>query len=170
MIGLVSGPFASAVAETYTSYLLVEFAAGVLIGHAWNAGRLRLPFSASLFCIVAGIVLVVGLGGRIGPLFGASLVVMGALHPRFMQWRQDQLLKLGNSSYSLYLTHLFALGALRIAWVRMIPAPPTFMTAAAFMLTALVVCVIVGYLSFVLVERPLLRLFQLPSRSRMGIS
>lgn len=64
------------------------------------------------------------------------------------------LCELGNASYSIYLTHLFTLGALRIAWVRLVPAV-SLPSTLAFMGVALSVASLAGWLCYRLIERPL---------------
>ena len=72
-------------------------------------------------------------------IVGGILVVIGALDARFASWRSRVLQALGDASYSLYLTHIFTLGALRVVWGWLLPAPPTLATTIAFMLLSLVV-------------------------------
>jgi exopolysaccharide production protein ExoZ len=159
-IGLVFGPFASAAAQTYTHPMLLEFAAGASIGTWWLSGRWRLPESTTWLLIAAGFVLLVLRDreplGTSTQIVGAVLVVVGALDVRFAAWRNRLLLALGDSSYSLYLTHIFTLGVLRVVWNRLLPAPPGLAATLAFMLISLVVCAAVGWLVYRWVEAPLL--------------
>lgn len=160
-IGLVFGPFTSAAAQTYTHPMLLEFAAGASIGAWWLADRWRLPPSMSWLLIGAGAVLLVLRDreplGTSTQIVGAVLVVMGALDSRFASWRSPVLQALGDSSYSLYLTHIFTLGALRVIWVRVLPAPPDLAATIAFMLVSLAVCGGAGRLVYRWVETPLLQ-------------
>jgi len=159
-IGFVFGPFASAAAQTYTHPMLLEFAAGAAIGAWWLSGRWRLPSSTSWLLIGAGFVLLLLRDreplGTSTQIIGAVLAVVGALDARFAAWKSALLQALGDSSYSLYLTHIFTLGALRVVWNRLLPAPPTLAATIVFMLLSLVVCAAVGWLVYRWVEAPLL--------------
>jgi exopolysaccharide production protein ExoZ len=83
-------------------------------------------------------------------------MVIGALDTRFADWRFAPLRALGDSSYSLYLTHLFTLGLLRVVWSRVVPPIESWLGAATFMAAALVGASVVGWLTFRLVETPML--------------
>jgi exopolysaccharide production protein ExoZ len=159
-IGHVFGPFSSAAAQTYTHPMLLEFAAGALIGGWWLTGRWRLPLAISSTLIALGFVLLVFRDqepfGTSTQITGAILVVVGALDARFASWRNALPQALGDSSYSLYLTHIFTLGALRLAWNRLVPAAPTLAATLVFMLISLVVCAAVGWFVYCAIEKPLL--------------
>jgi exopolysaccharide production protein ExoZ len=94
--------------------------------------------------------------GFANQMVGATLVVFGSLHGTFGAWVNRPLKALGDSSYSLYLTHLFTLGVLRVLWSRLLPGSPTEVGACAFLATSLVTCSIVGYLVYRMIEAPML--------------
>lgn len=62
---------------------------------------------------------------------------------------------IGNASFSIYLTHMFALVALRILWKEFIPTPESYWDATAFMLLSLAVSVLLGWWVYAYVELPL---------------
>ena len=169
--GLAFGPFANAVARTYTSPMLLEFAAGAAIGTWWVRRRKMPPAAVAAAAVVIGFALLVlrdqpPLGGYT-QMCGAVLAVAGALHPAFAALRLPGLRTLGDASYSLYLTHLFALGVLRVLWTRAVPVVDSGALAAAWMALALVACAAVGVLSYRWIETPMLhRLNALTSRRR----
>jgi exopolysaccharide production protein ExoZ len=161
--GVAFGPFSSAVARIYTSPLLLEFLAGTLLAHHWLRGGRALPFAFALLAIVAGGTLLF-LRGRPGfdvpsQIVGAILVVWGALHPRLASVESPALRALGDASYSIYLAHLFALGALRVVWRRLASDDPGFAGAAVFMVLAIVVSTVSGYAVYRWIETPLSRAF-----------
>ena len=173
LLGFAFGPFASAAAQTYTHPMLLEFAAGAAIAAWWLDGRWRLPTATSSGLVAAGAVLLVLRDqepfGTSTQIVGAVLVVVGALDTRFAAWRNQVLQALGDASYSLYLTHIFTLGALRVAWATLVPGPPGLAATLAFMAIALVVCAAVGWLVFRWIEMPLLRrLNRRRKRARVG--
>lgn len=71
--------------------------------------------------------------------------------------RLSGLLALGDASYSLYLGHLFALGAARVAWARIGPATPSIASAAGFSAFGLVASVAVAIGLYRFAEQPLTR-------------
>ena len=64
------------------------------------------------------------------------------------------LLALGDASYSIYLTHVFALGALRAVWQHFIPQV-SLASAITFMVVALTLCAAAGFMAYRWVEKPL---------------
>jgi exopolysaccharide production protein ExoZ len=93
-------------------------------------------------------------GGGAG--FGATCVVLGALNARISQWRSALFRALGDSSYSLYLTHIFTLGVLRVVWGQLSPEI-TSVSAWIFLILSLGVSAAVGWVVYKYVEMPLTR-------------
>jgi exopolysaccharide production protein ExoZ len=93
--------------------------------------------------------------------FGAGMI-LGRLWVMRKHARQDGgnavLMGLGDASYSIYLTHIFTLGALRMVWIRLVPQA-TMPSSIALMLASLTACAVAGWLCYRLVERPLTRWF-----------
>jgi exopolysaccharide production protein ExoZ len=162
--GIAAGPFDSPVLRTYTSFLLLEFVAGAWIGHLWLRGHCNLSIGMSLALVGAGFVILtvgdVGVFERGNEVLGAAMVVGGVLNPRFARLSLDWLSRLGDSSYSLYLTHLFTLGVMRLVWASMLPIEMDWALGLVFMVTAMLACAIVGYLTYRWLERPMLRKLQ----------
>lgn len=160
-IGFAFGPFSSAVARAYTHPMLLEFVAGALIGGWWLSGQFRLPEVASALLIAIGVAMLVLRDraplGYFTQIIGAVLGVVGSVDRRFGTWNSRVLQALGDSSYSLYLTHIFTLGALRVVWSKLLPAMPALFSGSTFMLMSLLVCAAVGWLTYRWVETPLLR-------------
>ena len=169
-IGVFFGPFDSAIAQTYTSPMLVEFVAGALIGARWAKGGWRIEWGVSLTMVCVGAALLVLRDreplGQFAQAAGAALVVVGALDPRISAWNSRVLEAVGDSSYSLYLTHIFTLGILRVAFGKLVPYAPTATTVSAFMLLALTICAVVGWVTFRWFEAPLSRRLSLTLRGK----
>jgi exopolysaccharide production protein ExoZ len=136
---------------TYTNPRLLEFAAGAGLGHYGIRGVLRVRLWVSVVWIGLGIWLLV-MGWE--PVAGAALIVAGCLNPGLAELKSRLLLALGDASYSIYLTHLFALAALRIVWIRAVPHE-SLVSAAAFMAVALAVSAAAGFAVYRWVEKPL---------------
>jgi exopolysaccharide production protein ExoZ len=143
----------------YTRYLMVEFASGMLLAQAWLRGRLVFPLSVAWLMISVGSIMLFFRGEpplhEYTEVLGATAVVCGALHPSLMRWRSRFWQQLGDASYSIYLTHLFTLGFLRVVWVKMLPGSVTASQAWAFAACSLAVCSIVGILCCRYIEQPL---------------
>lgn len=89
-----------------------------------------------------------------GALLARAWYAIGAPVPAWARWKSRLWLALGDASYSIYLTHLFTLGVLRVVWGRF--APENGASAIAFVLVSLATCSAVGWLTYRLLEVPLL--------------
>ena len=162
--GLAFGPMESAPARVYTSLIMLEFVLGAVIGTWWLRHRAEPPRAVSVLAIVAGFAMLLMRNaaplGTFTQIIGATLLVFGALHAAFAGWRVPLLRALGDSSYSLYLTHVFALGALRILWAHLAGSSTSLLSIYGFMATAIVVCGAVGYAAWKWIETPLSRRLQ----------
>lgn len=83
-------------------------------------------------------------------------------HDYVYRWKRRDtthpiLSALGDSSYSIYLTHIFTLGLLRVVWVSIVPTA-TMGSSIAFVSISLVLCALVGWFCFRLIESPLTRM------------
>jgi len=153
VFGKLAGPFTSAAALAFTSPLLLEFAAGALLGHAWLRG-LRLGLLASLLLILFGGYFLGATHPRAVILGGATLLVAGCLHPRICALENRLLLQLGNASYSIYLTHQFVVDAVAREWPRLVPHA-SFGSSALYLALTLLLCTAVAWLCYLIIEQPL---------------
>jgi exopolysaccharide production protein ExoZ len=167
--GKLFGLSASPIQWVYTNPLLLEFAAGCVIGHTWLRGAIRCKFVFSLAGIAIGMYLLTHrtVPAGLSQISGAALVVASALHPTLCAVKSRLLLLLGDASYSIYLTHIFTLGLLRVAWVRLFPHM-TVASVAAFMVVSLAACSVVGVQIFKRVEKPMTRFFRKILKSVVG--
>jgi exopolysaccharide production protein ExoZ len=154
VVGWIHGRFTSAPFTVYTSPMLLEFAAGLLIARSWMKGELRLSFALSACAILIGFYVLGTVNPRLTMAVGAGLLVLGCLNERICAFKSSTLLELGNASYSIYLTHLFALGALRVLWVRTVPTA-TLESSIAFMALAVVGSSIAGWICYRFIEKPM---------------
>ena len=143
--------------QVYTSPMLLEFVAGAAIALIYINGR-AVSWMLALLCLLGGLLLIPTLASHSPHRFihygiPAALVVFGALAlERDGKWLRLHILRaIGNSSYSLYLTHAFTLPIiLRLAHNFSAPAA-LHPTIAAFILLAL--CVVVGHVTYIIVEK-----------------
>jgi exopolysaccharide production protein ExoZ len=149
----------------FANPIVVEFLYGVVIALALRRGR-HLPIGIaglSLICGTAVIVTVPVISGLLRPfVWGvpAAMMVAGAvalepvLAPRIPRW----LLASGDASYAIYLTHGFVVPAIGLALVRLDVSGGVSLAAAV--IGSLVVSTGVGWVTYVILERPTLALFR----------
>lgn len=159
----LAGPASGLDPKVLNLSLFVEFAAGVLTGLAFHRGWLRpRPALAALLLVVGtGLAFVaVGDGMSNSPLRGFVLLLPVAL--MFLGivlagplWRKAQwMLRIGDSSYSLYLFHPFILVLIPMA-VRLTGQQHAAGAVLAISAAVCVAAVLFSFLLYKLVELPL---------------
>lgn len=166
--GIILDP-SSIITKFYTSPILFEFLFGVALAQLYLRG-LVLPRSGAWFLIGAGVVALI-IAGIADVGFGPS----GVSPERVIYWglpslcitagvvflaRQEQreggvFWKLGEISYSLYLTHTVVLPAMSILWCQSNFSFHGF-SGIVFSVTTGVITVFCGLLSYQLFERPVM--------------
>ena len=163
---VVAPPFAAAAA--WTDGLLLEFLFGLGLGLAAERGLGfgRVAAAAAVLAGTLGIVALGPLSGRFDDLapwlrggVPAALVVGGCvLGPR---WRPGRavvaMAALGDASYSLYLSHPFAVRLLAAAWLA---GAPTRAPVSAYLAAACAMALGVALLIHRFVERPMTQALQ----------
>ena len=161
VIGKLFGPFVQPLAVVYTSPLLLEFAAGMILAHGWLRDRSR-DWSPWSWLLVAVGVCAIGLRDSRFitqhswslTVCGAVVIVGGCLHPKICAIQSRPLLELGNASYAIYLFHGFVLEALVWFWRGVFPIV-TLASSVLFMALALPLCAAAGWSCYQFIERPL---------------
>ncbi|WP_303636504.1 acyltransferase family protein [Stenotrophomonas tuberculopleuritidis] len=165
-----------------TNPLTYEFIAGALLGLYWR----RIPswFALPLFSTgIAGAMTAAALLPEEGPasmnvhtrvaLFGSASVLLLAGSVRMEALNRLRaplwLMRLGDSSYSLYLTHIFVISAAGRLWAMLVPSTG-WPAHLAFVMGTTLACCLVGYIVHVRLERPLLALPRRWRASRQPIS
>jgi exopolysaccharide production protein ExoZ len=148
------------VAQTYTNSMLLEFLGGAALGYAWVSGRLAVGLPLSIGAVVTGIVFVV-MRGHNGPVVirvvGVALLLVGCLHPTICTYKNDLLTKMGDASYSTYLSHPFILIAMAAVYH---PVTWTLKPSMTCVVVGCVLCQATGWLSYLVIERPITRWLQ----------
>ncbi|MGA8614338.1 MAG: acyltransferase [Xanthobacteraceae bacterium] len=152
---------ASPILFTWTDGLILEFLFGVYVGFAYRAGW-RLPNWAAYTAISAGAVLVaLNIHGPTALIAGvpAMLIVAGfTLGPQPSELAAGGwLARIGDASYSLYLTHTIVL---RPAWRLWTVAGGADWPTVLFVLFCIVTSVSISIAVYRLVEWPLTRYLQ----------
>jgi peptidoglycan/LPS O-acetylase OafA/YrhL len=146
---------------TWTDGIILEFLFGVFVGLAYEKNW-RLPGWAAVICILSGtVVAIMDLPGATALIAGlpAALIVGGfVLGPQMKDSLASAwLTRVGDASYSLYLTHVFVLKAIYVSWAAAIGArlPVPF-----YILSSILASIVVGLLVYHLVERPMTNYLQ----------
>ena len=171
--------FDSAVGLFYTESLIMEFVAGMMLGHLWLHGRLKMPTLSALSVIPVAFMALIALSPFEAPqtrllVWGvpAILIVTASLSLDLRgQFISNGFLKLmGDASYSIYLTHILTLGVLRTVWSRLGLVERELDSALVYLAASIAVSTLVGIAVYYLVEVPLLRFFRgsRPSRRTDG--
>lgn len=155
---------AGPVGLTYSSPQMLEFLAGIWIG-VWidrgaavpGRGGAWLLLAAGWLCLLFERQLYAHLSS-LGALLGSSLIVLGAVALERAAPARNRVMEfLGDASYSIYLTHVLVMGALRLAWLRVPALNGMPHEPVAFMLVGIAVSACLGALIYAALERPVLR-------------
>lgn len=173
MAGRIAPAYAdSAVLKFFAAPIQFEFVGGMVIGHLYLSSW-TLPRPACLLLILGGLLLLVsealhpGQGHAAALLLAyglpSCLVVLGAVlldksHARVPRWSLPAAL--GDASYSIYLSHIFVLGALRTGWGAVGLDQQTMAHALCFGLAGMVAVSLGGMLCYRWVEKPMLQVCQ----------
>jgi exopolysaccharide production protein ExoZ len=141
---------------TWTDGMILEFLAGVYVGLAYEK-NCRLPGWVATLFIVVGLGL--GVLDFAGPTFvvagiPAALMVGGfVLGPQMKDSFATRLLaRVGDASYSLYLTHAIILKLFYQAWIT---AVGDRLPVSVFLISSMFAAILAGLLVYYLVERPM---------------
>lgn len=161
LFGMMAGPFDSAMLATYTHPMLLEFAAGVMLGKFWLNNREGLPKLAGIALFVVGWgILLFGdplLPGNASDVLGAASIVAGSLNAAFLAWKNRLLKVLGDATYAIYLSHIFTLGVFRMVWMQVFGEGASRLNAFGYAASAMLICLLVGVLIWRYLENPLTR-------------
>lgn len=179
-IGMVVPDDASAALRFWTSNIMLEFAAGILIAVAYERHQKSLAQpTVALLLVASGLVLLYVLNTPPKPLplaraitagvpaafivLGATLFLPVALEARIPSW----LVGLGDSSYALYLSHRFVQRPVQMGLSAVRDQLP--LVGAGYVLLATLAAVLFGHWVYKRVEVPLLGLLRRPAgRSRLA--
>ena len=147
----------------YTDAIILTFGTGVLLGELYCRKLVNIiSTSGGAIIILFGIGLwILGQTVEMPHRFvaagiPATLVVLGAISiPSLASSRLKWLESLGNASYSIYLGHILLLGALRYTCNRANIIISNSETAWTYMLSALIISAVGGWLIFRHVESPI---------------
>lgn len=142
-----------------TSPLLIEFLLGCTIAIYYKYGP-RIPNSLLIIILLIGLSSLITTGiissswlprvvkwGIPSALIVASIVFL----ERAQLFRPSTLLTtLGNSSYSLYLSHIFTINVIGLLWAKIFNSMHML-----FVITATIISIIGGHIAYLLLEKPI---------------
>lgn len=158
----------------YTDVRLLEFWLGMLIAHFTLKNSLHVSPAAAIALMAGGFaVLLTGfpvdylvrgsfVRAILGNVLPSAAVIVGAIAAERGGWvgKHPWLHWMGDASYSIYLTHIFSLGAARFAWTQFRLDGQGLGHAAVFAVFGMI-CVIAGAsLIYNAVEKPTLHVLQ----------
>ncbi len=151
----------------YSRPMILEFLAGCWLGWAYVSGRLTalpvVPVAVAAVCSL-GLLPLSGppitdfsrlwaFGGCAALLLTASVLLEERGWLPVLPW----LRRVGDWSYSIYLTHVFGIAVLRALWLRAGLPTSGVVGAVGFVVPSVGLALLSGWLSFRLIERPSLR-------------
>lgn len=141
---------------------VLEFLAGTWIGYAYLRGW-RLPgwtfwpLAVLGFGILAYIVIPESYSteGQLLRFFVSIVFVAAGVLPRGIENAKPPriLTALGDSSYSLYLSHPFTMGAIQLVFFKL------GLGLMSFFVITVIACLVAGHLSYLMIERPVQKFF-----------
>jgi exopolysaccharide production protein ExoZ len=154
------------IAGFYATPQILDFWLGMLIGSQYLRGRLRFPRIVCWALIIGSLAALLFAWPQpyeqwlVSWMLPAATLVLGvvALEQSTGIRRYWLVALLGDASYSIYLTQILSLPALRMVWTRFVGNAPRPVAAVAFAVSAMVTVCAGAVLTYRLVERPLLRL------------
>ncbi|OUS39058.1 hypothetical protein A9Q94_00450 [Rhodobacterales bacterium 56_14_T64] len=157
----------STTAQFYSNPIVIEFLFGIGLAQLFRRNIVLPSTPLALLAVAAGLALLVTLHQTTLPRFVAAglpamiIVAGGTLFcPPLAPARL--LLRLGDASYVLYLSHRFTLRALTLLLLPYLPTGPAGLWG--FVMLACTSCLMVSLLVHRWIELPLLRLLYLPRR------
>ena len=153
-------PFESAVMKVWTDPLLVEFLMGMGIAWLYVSSSRPPPIvvgSVAAFGLVSSLAALTTLTGNLPRLMGCGVAAAALVYAAaFMQTTPATvafraITTLGDASYSLYLTHLFALRLARAGWYA---AFGGILLPSLFVVAAFAFACVIAVLSYRLIEVP----------------
>lgn len=163
LIGLLSD-FNNEILYTITSLHLLEFLCGIVLGVLYSKNRIPSINTCAVLLVFGILIFLLGRSDTIEMTrvlaFGIPslfLVMFGLAHEKRGSVVKCKTLKiLGDSSYSLYLSHTFVLSAIGFIWSKSNLAS-TFYIDLLILLASIIACVVVGLLSYYILEIPITR-------------
>ena len=157
------------ITQFYSQPIVLEFILGMLLAIAFKRDLLRVSQPVAWFLIVAGFVLLIFLPSPrefviLSHGIPALIIVTGTLYCKMGESRF--FVMLGDSSYSLYLCHIFTLGGCRLILVPMLGEGR--MAAILFAILSTLICIASGVVVHYMIDNWLLKKERFADLSRLA--
>jgi exopolysaccharide production protein ExoZ len=161
--------------QFYANDIVLEFAAGMLLYYVYKTGKLQpgnfIKASLLIFVVFA---LIVNISPELMTLrsirwgIPAVTIVAGLLsfEKSLPEFRLPLLI--ANASYSIYLSHIMVIAILRYLYPRFGIPTEGLISTLTFVSAALILGSLVGIISYLLIEKPLLKLSRHVQKSLMA--
>lgn len=150
--------FDSAQLRFWTNPIVMEFAFGIALAHAWQRGWHWPHPGAALVTLAIGIAMMIVLDPTPLPRViaaGIPAMIIVAAGTLLFPPRARPGMIWGDASYALYLSHRFALRAATLLLLPVLPA--TLLGAAIYTIAVCALALAVGLLTHLWIERPMMR-------------
>ncbi len=149
----------------YCRDIVLEFAAGMLLCYAYQAGKLQgqMMIWVILVSVVASALLInaspdLGTFRAIKLGVPAIAIVAGMLSIESALPKLRLPLLIANASYSIYLSHIMVIAILRYLYPRLGIPTAGLISTLSFVLISLTISILGGMISYFVIEKPLLNL------------
>ncbi len=152
----------------YSNDIVLEFGFGMVLGWVFGFTHRTWPRSISLILALSAICFMfyvniegLSLPRSVGWGLPSSVLVWSALMLDRSRLEIDPVVIFaGDSSYSLYLSHLFVISALRIVWMKFHMPTDSWQSLAVFTVIGVVLAILVGSLTYLIIERPIMQIIR----------
>jgi exopolysaccharide production protein ExoZ len=151
--------------EFYCRDIVLEFAAGMLLCHAYRAGKIKGKILIGTILLSLGIsALIINMSPDLTTFRAIKLgipamaIVSGLLAFEHSLPKLRLPLLIANASYSIYLSHIMVIAILRYLYPRFGIPTAGLISTLTFVLISLTMGILCGMVSFFVVEKPLLKL------------
>jgi exopolysaccharide production protein ExoZ len=163
--------------QFYCRDIVLEFAAGMLLCHAYRAGKLKGKILIGAVLLSLGVsALIINMSPDLATFRAIKLgipaitIVAGLLAFEHSLPKLRLPLLIANASYSIYLSHIMVIAILRYLYPRLGIPTEGLISTLTFVLISLTMGIICGIFSYFVIEKPLLNLsrqIQTSSRPRL---
>jgi peptidoglycan/LPS O-acetylase OafA/YrhL len=162
-------PVTSVVYTFYTNGIMLEFVFGMLLAVLYLRGMPKVPGIVPVLFMLSGILTMIAMpwnAERVTVVralcFGvpAVAIVTASLLARELRdgFGARLLTRMGDASYTVYLSHPFILAACRVAATKLRVEPQSLAAESGFIVVATFIAIMAGYLAYQLVEVRLIKI------------
>lgn len=156
----------SGIYDFYSNSIILTFLLGSAIGYMQVRGVLKQDKFVGIFLVILGVCFFAWMSRFdtnirfISAGLPSAMIVIGAcMIPALVKSPMQFVVKLGDASYSIYLSQVFVLALSRNIIKSLDVSIQSPLQAWIYMFSCLLMCAVCGYIVFYLVENPISRIF-----------